>query len=124
MADQSGPGPSEQRPEAGGGPITLSQLQATGAEVIGSDGEKVGDLKEVDDADFLIERTLQRDIRVPVNRVREVTADNKIVLDVRADEVKEVGRKEPLSYKAPDAGNISHSAEKEKGIWGLRREEG
>lgn len=58
---------------------------------------------------------------MPVNRVREVTADNKIVLDTRADEVKEVGRKEPLSDKAPGAGNISHSAEKEKGIWGLGR---
>jgi hypothetical protein len=123
MTDQSGTGPSEQRPEAGGGPITLSQLQDTGAEVVGSDGEKVGDLKEVGDADFLVERTLRRDIRVPVNHVREVIADNKIVLDVRADEVKEMSRKEPLSDKAPGAGNISHSAEKEKGIWGLRREE-
>lgn len=92
MTDQSGADSSEQRPNAGGGPITLSQLQATGAEVVGSDGEKVGDLKEVGDADLLVERTLQRDIRVPVNRVREVTADNKVVLDVRTDEVQR-GRK-------------------------------
>lgn len=124
MTDQSDPGPREQRTEAGGGPITLSQLQGTGAEVVGSDGEKVGDLKEVGDADFLVERTLRRDIRVPVNHVREVTADSKVVLDVRADEVNEISGKEPLSDKAPGAGNMSHSAEKEKGIGGLWREKG
>jgi sporulation protein YlmC with PRC-barrel domain len=124
MTDQSSTGPSEQRSEAGGGPITLSQLQATGAEVVGSDGEKVGDLKEVGDADFLVERTLRRDIRVPVNRVQEVTGENKVVLDVRAEEVQEIGEKEPLSDKAPGEGNIAHSAEKEKGIGGLKREKG
>lgn len=54
--------------------------------MVGSDGEKVGDLKTVGDADFVVGRTLRRDLHVPVKHVREVTADNKIVLDVSADE--------------------------------------
>ncbi len=52
-------GTTETSVRSGHGPQTLAQLQATGAEVVGSDGKKVGDLKEVGDADFLIERTLR-----------------------------------------------------------------
>lgn len=47
-------GATERSAEQGHGPQTLAQLQATGAKVVGSDGEKIGDLKEVGDADFLI----------------------------------------------------------------------
>ena len=47
---------TERSVEPGHGPQTLAQLQATGAEVLGSDGEKIGDLKEVGDADFLVGR--------------------------------------------------------------------
>jgi hypothetical protein len=57
--------------------------------VVGSDGEKVGDLKTVGDADFVVGRTLRSDLHVPIRHVREVTADHKIVLDVSADEAKE-----------------------------------
>ncbi len=49
-------GATERSTEQGHGPQTLAQLQATGAEVVGSDREKIGDLKEVGDADFLIGR--------------------------------------------------------------------
>jgi hypothetical protein len=38
----------------GEGPQTLAQLQSTGAEVVGSDGETVGDLKTVGDAHFVV----------------------------------------------------------------------
>src|SRR5215216_8041610 len=87
--DGSGVGPRGQRFDAGQGPQTLAQLQATGAEVVGSDGERLGDLEEVGDADFLVGRTLRRDLRLPVSRVREVTSDNKVVLDLPAAEAKE-----------------------------------
>jgi hypothetical protein len=40
-----------------------------------------------------------------VSRVREVTADNKIILDVPAGEVKGAGGKEPLGEAAPGAGS-------------------
>ncbi len=85
----SGTGPRGQRFEGDAGPQTLAQLQATGAEVFGSDGEKVGDLKTVGDADLVVGRTLRSDLHVPVARVREVTEDNRIVLDVSAEEPKE-----------------------------------
>jgi hypothetical protein len=113
-------GPRGKRFGPGEGPQLLAQLQATGAEVIGSDGEKIGDLKEVGDADFLVGRTLQRDVRVPIARIKEVTADNKIVLDVAADEADEVGRDERSGGPDYEAG-FSESDETEKGVWGVRR---
>jgi hypothetical protein len=117
-------GPTETTVGSGHGPQTLAQLQATGAEVVGSDGKKVGDLKEVGDADFLVERTLRRDLRLPVSRVREVTADNKIILDVPAGEAKGAGGKESLGEAAPGAGSMSaNPGKEEKGAWGLRRGE-
>lgn len=108
----------------GHGPQTLAQLQATGAEVVGSDGEKLGDLEEVGDADFLVGRTLRRNLRLPVSRVREVTSANKIVLDLPAAEAKELGEKESLGEGAPGAGSMSENPGKEeKGAWGLRKGE-
>ena len=117
-------GATERSAEQGHGPQTLAQLQATGAKVVGSDGEKIGDLKEVGDADFLVGRTLRRNLRLPVSRVREVTSDNKIVLDLSAAEAKELGEKESLGEGAPGAGSMSENPGKEeKGAWGLRKGE-
>ena len=117
-------GATERSAEPGHGPQTLAQLQATGAKVVGSDGEKIGDLKEIGDADFLVGRTLRRNLRLPVSRVREVTSDNKIVLDLSAAEAKELGEKESLGEGAPGAGSMSENPGKEeKGAWGLRKGE-
>ena len=117
-------GATERSAEQGHGPQTLAQLQATGAKVVGSDGEKIGDLKEVGDADFLVGRTLRRNLRLPVSRVREVTSDNKIVLDLSAAEAKELGEKESLGEGAPKAVSMSENPGKEeKGAWGLRKGE-
>jgi hypothetical protein len=115
---------TERSVEPGHGPQTLAQLEATGAEVFGSDGDKIGDLKEVGDADFLVGRTLRRDLRLPVSRVREVTSENKIVLDLPATEAKEQGEKESLGEAAPGAGSMAENPGKEeKGAWGLRKGE-
>jgi hypothetical protein len=117
-------GPTEQSTSQGHGPQTLAQLQATGAEVIGSDGDKVGDLKEVGDADFLVKRTLRRNLRLPVSRVREVTSENKIVLDLPAGEAKELGEKESPGEAAPGAGSMAENPGKEeRGAWGLKKGE-
>src|SRR5215218_11088220 len=117
-------GATERSAEPGHGPQTLAQLQATGAEVIGSDGDKIGDLKEVSDADFLVGRTLRRDLRLPVSRVREVASDNKIVLDLPAAEAKELGGKESPGEAAPAAGSMAENPGKEeKGAWGLKKGE-
>jgi hypothetical protein len=122
---ESDTGATERSSEPGQGPQTLAQLQATGAEVVGSDGEKIGDLKEVSDADFLVGRTLGRNLRLPVSRVREVTSENEIVLDQSAAEAKELGEKESLLGEgAPGAGGMSENPGKEeKGTWGLRKGE-
>ena len=52
-------GPKGQDYGSGEGPQTLAQLQGTGAEVVGSDGENIGDLKTVGAADFVVGRTLR-----------------------------------------------------------------
>ncbi len=57
--DGPGVGSGGERSDAGAGPQTLAQLQGTGAEVVGSDGENIGDLKTVGAADFVVGRTLR-----------------------------------------------------------------
>jgi hypothetical protein len=121
---ESDKGATERSAEPGHGPQTLAQLQATGAEVVGSDGERLGNLKEVGDADFLVGRTLRRDLRLPVSRVREVTSENEIILDLPAAEAKKLGEKESLGEAAPGAGSMAENPGKEeKGTWGLRKGE-
>ena len=114
-------GPRGQRFDAGEGPQTLAQLQATGAEVISSDEEKVGDLKTVGDADFVVGRTLRSDLHIPVTSIREVTTDNKIVLDVSAEEAKEA-RTGSSTDTAGGAEGFSDSARVEKGTLELGEE--
>src|SRR5918994_1612101 len=99
----------------GEGPQTLAQLQSTGAEVLGSDGEKVGDLKTVGDAVLGGGRGRGRDLQVPLNPARGVTADNKIVLDVSADEAKEARWGGPSTDTSGGAEGFSDSARVEKG---------
>ncbi len=121
---ESDTGATERSTEPGQGPQTLAQLQATGAEVVGSDGERLGNLEEVGDADFLVGRTLRRNLRLPVSRVREITSENKIVLDLPTAEAKELGEKESLGEGAPGSGSMSKNPGKEeKGAWGLRKGE-
>lgn len=122
--DGPGVGHSGERSEAGGGPQTLAQVQGTGAEVFGSDGEKVGDLKTVGDADIVVGRTLLRsDLHVPVARVREVTADNKIVLDVSAEEAKKARWGGPSTDTSGGAEGFSESARVGKGALELVEED-
>lgn len=83
--------------------------------MVGSDGENVGDLKTVGDAHFVVGRTLRRDLHVPVKHVREVTTDNKIVLDVSADEAKRARWGGPSTDTSGGAEGFSDSARVEKG---------
>jgi hypothetical protein len=99
-------------------------MQGTGAEVVGPDEEKVGDLKEVGDADFRVGRTLRRDLRLPVGRVREGTSDYKIILELSAAEARKLGEKVSLGEAAPGAGSMAENPGKEeKETWGLRKGE-
>jgi hypothetical protein len=62
---------------------------------------------------------------LPVSRVREVTSENEIVLDLSAAEAKELGEKESLLGEgAPGVGGMSENPGKEeKGTWGLQKGE-
>ena len=91
--EEYGVGARGKRFDPGEGPQLLAQLRATGGtQVFGSDGEKVGELKEVGDASFVVDRgALRGEVCVLVERVGEVTGDGRIVLDVPADRVDETG---------------------------------
>ena len=89
--------------------------------MVGADGEKVGDLKTVGDADFVVGRTLRSDLHLPVTSIREVTTDNKIVLDVSAKEAKEA-RSGSSTDTAGGAKGFSDSAKVGKGALELGEE--
>jgi hypothetical protein len=59
---------------------------SAGMEVLGAEKERVGQVKEVRTSDFLVERSLQRDVYVPFAAIREVTG-NQVVLTVTSDHV-------------------------------------
>ena len=59
---------------------------SVGMEVLGAEKERVGQVKEVRAADFLVERPLQRDVYVPFAAIRDVTG-NQVVLTVTSDRV-------------------------------------
>jgi hypothetical protein len=67
--------------------IDRSQIRE-GAEVVGSDGEWLGQVKQVRDDDFLLDRPMQRDLFVPLSVVALAGVD-RIVLELSADEVGE-----------------------------------
>lgn len=90
---------TDERPDAGPrqtfgegeGPQTLGQMLSSGAGVWGSDGEKVGELKAVGDADFTVGRGVRRDLRLPITSVGEVVGSERITLEFPADQVEEAG---------------------------------
>ena len=59
---------------------------SVGMDVLGAEKERVGQVKEVRAADFLVARPLQRDVYVPFAAIREVTG-NQVVLTVTSDHV-------------------------------------
>lgn len=63
-----------------------------GAEVVGSDGEKAGDLKDQRDAELTVSRGgIKRDLHIPVTNVSELIGGDVVKLDIPADRVEEVG---------------------------------
>jgi hypothetical protein len=56
--------------------------------VLGRDKQEIGEVKEIRDNDFLVDRPLARDVYVPFNACSEITRD-RIVLNVKADEVND-----------------------------------
>ncbi len=57
-----------------------------GMDVCGSDDEGVGKVKTLGDNEFLVDRTMQRDVWVPFSAVRDVEG-NRVILTVPANQV-------------------------------------
>lgn len=76
-----------------------------GMAVVGSDGQRVGELREVRpvEADILVHRPLlQRDVYIPCDAIDGVR-DGAIVLTLPADEVAQQGWPHPPLLTLPDA---------------------
>ena len=56
-----------------------------GMEVIGSDGHRIGGVKEIREKDFLVDRRKARDVYVPFSAVAK--SESCIILDVSSDKV-------------------------------------
>jgi hypothetical protein len=63
-------------------------------EVVGSDGDRVGTVKQIRENDFLVNRPLQRDVYVPFDAVKDV-ANGKVVLTVQAGQVDNMNWPKP-----------------------------
>ncbi len=67
-------------------PSAAAQRPAVDMDVVGSDGEEVGRVKEVHANDFVVDRRLKRDVTIPFNGISAIQG-NRVVLTVPADEV-------------------------------------
>lgn len=81
-------GPGEPGASAGAGPSQHGnrwQIRET-MDVVGSDGEKIGTVKQVHGTDFHLDRPMGRDLFVPFSAVRTVDGE-RVMLSIRATEV-------------------------------------
>jgi hypothetical protein len=77
------------------GRIGASDTQIyTGMAVVGSDGQSIGQVKEVRGNDFLVDRPIARDVYAPMSACRMVSGD-QVTLNVRSDEVDSQGWPNP-----------------------------
>ncbi|HEX5504031.1 MAG TPA: DUF2171 domain-containing protein [Thermomicrobiales bacterium] len=73
---------------------SMPQDVVVGMKVVGANGDDVGTVKAVRADDFLVDRSMQRDIYVPKDAVRDVTA-NTIALAIPADQVDNMNWQNP-----------------------------
>lgn len=71
-----------------------------GMQVVGSDEENIGRVKEVRHTDFLVDRTLARDIYVPYEAVQSASQD-RVIITVPAGEVNDQGWANPELTETP-----------------------
>jgi hypothetical protein len=74
---------------AGQARVPLGQVRP-GMEVVGTDAERVGRVKEVRDNRMIVERAGQRDIQIPSEAVRDLVGD-QVLLGVQGSRVDEQG---------------------------------
>jgi hypothetical protein len=73
---------------------------------VGSDGNNVGDVKEISNNSFLVDRSMKRDLYVPFAAIRSMSG-NRITLSLRADEVDDQGWATP-DLMGTSKGDTSH----------------
>ena len=78
-----------------------------GMEVVGRDGEQVGEVKEVRSNDFLVDRSMARDIYIPFNACE--IRGGQIRLSVRADEVDNQGWETPELFDMSEENRAGRS---------------
>ena len=73
-----------------------------GMRVVDVNGDRVGEVKSVQDETFHLDRPLKRDLYVPLRAVREVT-DDQVLLQYRAEDMDDMGWDTPelLGSKRP-----------------------
>lgn len=78
---------------SGEGTVDRSQIKE-GFEVVGPDMSHIGSVKEVRGSDFLVDRSMQRDVYVPFDAVMSV-AETRVVLGIQADQVDDMDWAKP-----------------------------
>jgi hypothetical protein len=73
--------------------VTREQIRV-GMEVVGSDGRRIGTVKEVRTSDFLVNRPMARDIYVPFGAIQTISG-NTVTLTIPADQVEQMGWAHP-----------------------------
>lgn len=68
---------------------SINRQIRVGMEVISRDGENIGEVKEVRSNDFLVDRSMARDVYIPFSACQ--TANGQIRVNVHADEVDNQG---------------------------------
>ena len=83
--------------QAGVAAGTASGRAVEGMDVVGSDGASLGQVKEVREGDFLLDRPSARDYYVPFSAIRQITG-NQVVLTVGSGEIDDQGWPNPSLF--------------------------
>jgi len=57
---------------------------------VGSDGEAIGDVKEISNNSFLVDRSMHRDVFVPFSAIQSVSG-NRVTLSVPTSDIDDQG---------------------------------
>lgn len=82
---------------AGQGPEQQAGQVRSGMTVYGTNGNEIGMVKEVRSNDFLVSRSLHRDVYVPLNAVQNVSND-QVYLNIPSDRVNDMNWPSPPMF--------------------------
>jgi osmotically-inducible protein OsmY len=85
-SDRNRSGPRAQTTGTGNMPSSNRPTIREAMDVVGSDGVIVGQVKEARDTDFLVDRSMQRDVYVPLSAVQTIDGD-RVLLNIPARDV-------------------------------------